>query len=54
MAGSQFPGSYQTEAGQKVLSWGKSEIAGQRPVAMQRPMPADAQGQDREAMLNCG
>src|ERR1700674_4163766 len=42
--GSQFPAERQNRGGVTVPVVGQREIAGRRPVATQRPKPADAQG----------
>jgi hypothetical protein len=42
-AGSQFPSELPNRGGENGVVVGQSEIAGQRPVATQRPKLADAQ-----------
>src|SRR5712692_2998799 len=43
-AGSQFPTEQPNRGGVNAVVLAQREIAGQRPVATQRPKPADAQG----------
>src|SRR5258708_27714026 len=47
---SQFPTEQPNRGGVNGVGVGQCEIAGQRPIAKQRPKPADTHGQDREAL----